>query len=68
VGAVKEAVVKGTYTAKMVEGGRKERHILVHKRLDDGRVGKDGATPELHPLSKKVMRASSGNRFKGASP
>jgi hypothetical protein len=39
VGAVNEAVVKGAHTAKMVEGGLKEKHILVHKILDDGRVG-----------------------------
>jgi hypothetical protein len=32
VGAVKEAVVKGAHTAKMVEGGRKEKHVLVNKR------------------------------------
>jgi hypothetical protein len=61
VGAVKEAMVKVAHTAKMVEGGRKEKHILVNKRLDDGRFGSGRATPELLPLGK-VMRASSGNR------
>jgi hypothetical protein len=54
VGAVKEAVVKGAHTAKMVEGGRKEKHILINKRLDDGRVGRGRATPELLPLSKVI--------------
>jgi hypothetical protein len=63
VGAVKETVGKGTDTAKMVEGGRKEKHILVNKRLDDDRVSRGRATPELLPLGK-VMRASSGNRCK----
>jgi hypothetical protein len=67
VGAVKETVGKGANTAKMVEGGQKEKHILVNKRLDDGRVRRGRATPELLPLSK-VMRASSGNAVKGASP
>jgi hypothetical protein len=33
---------------------------LVNNRLDDQRVGRGRATPELLPLSK-VMRASSGN-------
>jgi hypothetical protein len=61
VGAVKEAVGKGADTAKMVEGGRKEKHVLVNKRLADGRVGRGRANPELLPLGK-VMRASSGNR------
>jgi hypothetical protein len=42
VGAVKETVGKGADTAKMVEGGRKEKHILVNERLDDGRVGRAG--------------------------
>jgi hypothetical protein len=55
-------VVKGAHTAKMIEGW-KEKHILVHKRLGDGRVGRSGATPELLSLGK-VMRASSGNRCK----
>jgi hypothetical protein len=64
VGAVKEAVGKGADTAKMVEGGRKEKHILVNKRLNDGRVGRGRPTPELLPLGK-VMRASF---VKGASP
>jgi hypothetical protein len=59
-GAVKEAVGKG---AEMVEGGRKEKHILVHTRLDNERVGTGGATPELLPLLSKVMRASSGHRL-----
>jgi hypothetical protein len=64
VGAVKEAVVKGAHTVKkIVEGGRKEKHIFVNKRLDDGRVGRGRATPELLPLGK-VTRASSGNRCK----
>jgi hypothetical protein len=63
VGAIKEAVVQGAHTAKMVEGGRKEKHVLVNKKLDDGRVSRCGATPELLPLGK-VMRASSGNRCK----
>jgi hypothetical protein len=56
---------KGAHTAKMVEGGRKEKHVLVNRRLDDGRVGRSGATPELLPLGK-VMRAasSSGSRCK----
>jgi hypothetical protein len=40
----------------MVEGGWKEKHILVHKRLDDGRVGRSGATPELLPLGKVMRR------------
>jgi hypothetical protein len=40
-GAVKQAVVKGAHTTKMVKGGWKD--ILVHKRLDDdGRVGRSG--------------------------
>jgi hypothetical protein len=30
----------GDHTAKMVEGGQKEKHVLVNKRLDDGRVGR----------------------------
>jgi hypothetical protein len=47
----------------MRRGCRKEKHILVNKRLDDGRVGRGQATPELLPLGK-VMRASSGNRCK----
>jgi hypothetical protein len=65
VGAVKQAVGKGADTAKMVEVGRKEKHILVNKRLDDGRVGRGPgrATPELLPFGK-VMGASSGNRCK----
>jgi hypothetical protein len=33
VGAVKEAAVKGAHTAKMVEGGRKEKHVLVVEEL-----------------------------------
>jgi hypothetical protein len=45
----------------MVEGGRKENHILVNKGLDDRRVSRCGATTELLPLGK-VMRVSSGNR------
>jgi hypothetical protein len=61
VAAIKEAVVKGAHTAKMVEGGRKEKHVLVNKRLNNGRVVRCGATPEFVPLGK-VMRASSGNR------
>jgi hypothetical protein len=40
VGAIKEKVGKGAGTATMVKGGRKEKHILVNKRLDDGRVGR----------------------------
>jgi hypothetical protein len=36
VGAVQESVGEGADTAEMVEGGRKEKHILVNKRLDDG--------------------------------
>jgi hypothetical protein len=63
VGDVKETVGTGADTAKMVEGGRKEKHILVNKRLDDGRVSRGRATPERLPLGK-VMRASSGNRCK----
>jgi hypothetical protein len=63
VGAVNEAVVKGAHAAKMVEGGRKKKHILVNKRLDDGRVGRGRATLELLPLSE-VMRAGSANRCK----
>jgi hypothetical protein len=54
----------GADTAKMVEGGRKEKHSLVNKRLEDGRVGRGRATPELLPLGK-VVRASSGNRMLG---
>jgi hypothetical protein len=27
-------MVKGAHTAEVVEGGRKEKHILVHKGLD----------------------------------
>jgi hypothetical protein len=38
MGAIKEAVIEGAHTAKMVEGGRKEKHIMVDKRLNDGRV------------------------------
>jgi hypothetical protein len=34
-GSHKAEVVKGVHTAKMVEGGRKEKHVLVNKRLDD---------------------------------
>jgi hypothetical protein len=45
------------------EGGRKEKHILVNQRLDNGRVSRGRATPELLLLGK-VMRASSGNRCK----
>ena len=63
VGAVKEAVSKGADTAEMVEGGGKKKHILVNQRLDNGRVGRGGATTELLPLGK-VMRAKSGNRCK----
>ena len=63
VGAVKEAVRKGANTAEMVEGGGKEKHILVNQRLDNGRVSRGRATTELLPLGK-VMRASSGNRCK----
>ena len=63
VGAVKEAVSKGANTAEMVEGGGKEKHILVNQRLDNGRVSRGRATTELLPLGK-VMRASSGNRCK----
>jgi hypothetical protein len=63
VGAIKEAVVKGAHNAKMVEGGRKAKHILVNKRLNDGRVRRCEATTELLPLGK-VTRASSGNRCK----
>ena len=40
VGAVKEAVRKGANTAEMVEGGGKEKHILVNQRLDNGRVSR----------------------------
>jgi hypothetical protein len=64
VGAVKVAVGKRADTAKMVEGGRKEKHILVNKRLENGRVGRGRATPELLPRLGKVIRASSGNRYK----
>jgi hypothetical protein len=63
VGAVKELVGEGADTAEMVEGGRKEKHILVNKRLDDGRVARGRATPELLPFGK-VMWASSGNLCK----
>jgi hypothetical protein len=63
VGAIKEAVVKAAHTAKMVEGGRKEKHILVNKGLDGGRLSRCESTLELLPLSK-VVRASSGNRCK----
>jgi hypothetical protein len=45
VGAVKESVSKGADTAEMVEGGLKEKHILVNQRLDDGRVSRGRATP-----------------------
>jgi hypothetical protein len=31
-GSHKAAVIEGAHTAKMVEGGRKEKHILVDKR------------------------------------
>jgi hypothetical protein len=58
-GAKKEAVVKGAHTAKMVEGGRKDKHILVNKRLNDGSVSRCCV-----PLGKVVMRASSRNRSK----
>jgi hypothetical protein len=47
----------------MVDGGRKEKYILFKKRMNDGRVGRCGATPELLPLGK-VMQARSGNRCK----
>jgi hypothetical protein len=57
-------VVDGAHTAKMVEGSRKDKHILVNKRLNDERVSTSGATPELLPLGK-VMGASTA--VKGAS-
>jgi hypothetical protein len=63
VGAVKETAGKEAHTAKMVEGGRKEKLIMVNERLDDGRVGRGRATTELLPFGK-VMRPSSGNRSK----
>jgi hypothetical protein len=45
----------------MAEGGRKEKHVLIHERLNDRRVGSCGTTPELFG---KIIRVSSGNRCK----
>jgi hypothetical protein len=69
-GSHKEAVVKTAHSVKMlVKGGRKEKHVSVHKRLDDGRVSRrSGATPELLPLGKVMRARSSRNRCKSASP
>jgi hypothetical protein len=45
VGARKEAVVEGAHTAKMVEGGRKEKHVSIFLCClnDDGCI-EGGAT------------------------
>jgi hypothetical protein len=47
-------------TAKVVESGGEEEHILIDHPLDDGGVGRGATTTKLQPLSK-VMRASSGS-------
>jgi hypothetical protein len=52
---------KGAGTAKVVEGGGEEEHILINHRLDDGGIGMGATTTKLQPLVK-VMRASSGSR------
>jgi hypothetical protein len=44
----------------MVEGGQKEKHILVNKRLNDGRFRRCGATPELLPLG--IFRGCCGRK------
>ena len=60
-GAEEEAVCERARTAKVVESGGEEEHILVNHRLDDGGVGRGVTTMKLQPLGK-VMRASSGSR------
>jgi hypothetical protein len=47
-------------TAKVVESGGEEEHIVIDHRLDDGGVGRGVTTTKLQPLGK-VMRASSGS-------
>jgi hypothetical protein len=47
-------------TAKVVESGGEEEHILVNHRLDNGGVGRGATTTKLQPLGK-VMRMSSGS-------
>ena len=47
-------------TAKVVESGGEEEHIVINHCLDDGGVGRGVTTTKLQPLGK-VMRASSGS-------
>jgi hypothetical protein len=64
VGAIEETVMSRADTAKMfVLRCRKKKHVLIHERLNDERVGGCGITPELQSLGK-MMRASSGTRCK----